>query len=790
MCGSIFGVFPFAFGGKPCIMLSMIELIAAIAVVGASTPPRPAIENWWDAKVEASLARNPERRPAWEAMLVKVPESQRPGMSYLMAFLPLLDLNSLPPAQLLENTDLAYRARAATPWAKAVPEDVFFDSVLPHANITENRHPWRQEFFDKYLPKVRGAKSAGEAALILNKTLFTDYKVSYNTRRLRTDQSPKETIEQGMATCTGLSIMLVDACRAVGVPARMAGITAWPVRGGNHTWVEVWDNGWHFVGAAEPDEKGLNHAWFVEDAAKAIADIPQNAIWAVTYRETDPKWPSVFDRRRGLNAENVTARYRRPDVSPLPRLMVEVKEDGQRVEADVEVWDRGAGTRRVRGRSLGPQSDINLHYATPVLKGEAFVVVARHNGKTALGGAKVDQDTVVRLDLGKPAEKEPEWLKEVFADRFHEDDAKREAAAKLLKELPFDVDAKKLAWDAYRASPLHAGLKKDFDAKIVRSADRSAPYLWRTVGEKPADGWAMVVAMHGGGATPKEVNDRSWRGMFERYYRDHPDAGGYVYLALRAPNDEWNGFYDDAICPMFENLIKQFVLFADVNPDRVTITGASHGGYGAFVIGPKIPDRFSAVHASAAAPTDGETRGENLRNVRFSWMVGERDTAYGRAERCQAFAKKVEEWRAKWGGFDATFEWLPGVGHSVPDRDKAKELVTAKPRNAWPKHLVWFQSDDRLKSHYWLEAEKPIEAGFIEAIAEGNTIKVTTENQAAITLWLDSSLVDLSKPVTVIRDGRSHEFRIQPSMEVFCAGIEQRADPSLAGVAKLTVPGS
>ena len=42
-----------------------------------------------------------------------------------------------------------------------------------------------------------------------------------------------------MATCTGLSIMLVEACRAVGIPARVAGIASWPGRGGNHTWVEV-----------------------------------------------------------------------------------------------------------------------------------------------------------------------------------------------------------------------------------------------------------------------------------------------------------------------------------------------------------------------------------------------------------------------------------------------------------------------------------------------------------------------------------------------------------------------
>ena len=165
---------------------------------------------------------------------------------------------------------LAYQARGEVPWGAGLPDDVFLDAVLPHVSVTEPRESMRAEFHDRYLPLVRDCKRPGEAALALNKALFRDYKVVYNTRRLRTDQCSKESIKQGMATCTGLSIMLVEACRSVGVPARLAGIASWPGRGGNHTWVEIWDDGWHFVGAAEPDEKGLDHAWFVGDAAKAI----------------------------------------------------------------------------------------------------------------------------------------------------------------------------------------------------------------------------------------------------------------------------------------------------------------------------------------------------------------------------------------------------------------------------------------------------------------------------------------------------------------------------------------
>jgi len=41
--------------------------------------------------------------------------------------------------------------------------------------------------------------------------------------------------------------------------------------------------------------------------------------------------------------------------------------------------------------------------------------------------------------------------------------------------------------------------------------------------------------MHGGGNAGKQVNDSQWRQM-GMYYKDHPEAGGYLYLALRAPN--------------------------------------------------------------------------------------------------------------------------------------------------------------------------------------------------------------------------------------------------------------
>lgn len=772
-------------------MVAILLLLSGL-LVQVDEPPS---SRWWDDKVEASLQRAPERTMQWKHLLETTRPEHRAGAAYLLTYMPISDiLGGTTPEQLTSNLELAYKVRAEVPWGSNLPEEIFLDAVLPAVSVTEPRDSMRAEFHARYLPLVKNCKTPGEAALLINKTLFNDYKVRYNTRRLRTDQSSRESISQGMATCTGLTIMLVEACRAVGIPARMAGINSWPGRGGNHTWTEVWNDGWHYVGSAEPDGNGLDHAWFGGDAAKAIKDKPLNAIWAVSYRDTGAFFPLAWDDTPRINGENVTDRYtqgsaKAPDQ---PRLMVEVRQGGQRVQAQVTAIDRKTCSPRMSGKSLGPQADVNLHLSSPAMPGETFLVVARLGGVATSRFVTVDKvDKVVRIDLDhQSSDDSPAKLAALLDDRFGTDSAKRDDARKLLAEVPFNDQIRKLAWEAYKASPSHDALRKEFQAKTVRTQDRESPYLWRHVGEKPKEGWGLFIAMHGGGGVAQEVNDQQWHKMFDVYYKDHPEAGGYIYLALRAPNNVWNGFYDDAISPMVERLIRQFVLFADVNPDRVYAFGASHGGYGAFVIGPKIPYRFAAVHSSAAAPTPGETMGENLRDTRFTFMVGENDTDHGRIDRCREFSRQYETWRAKHGGYPGGFESIPGAGHKINehDKDKTAEMLKAAPRNPWPKQVVWIQTDDVLKHFYWIEAPKAADHGRIEASVEGNTISIKTENQNDVALWLDTPLVDLARPVTVnLAGGASQTFTPNPIAETYCLGLEQEGDPRLAAPVRIKV---
>ena len=283
-----------------------------------------------------------------------------------------------------------------------------------------------------------------------------------------------------MATCTGLSIMLVEACRSVAVPARLAGIASWPGRGGNHTWVEVWDNGWHFVGAAEPDDKGLDHAWFVGDASKAIKGTSRNAIYAVTYRSTGDFFPLVWAPAVKMPGEDVTDRYSRgkPQTPATSRLMVEVRRGGDRVEALVTTLDRQTGASRRIGSSLGPTADINRHLTceAPAVGGP-FFIVARHDGHAAILAAKVTGagDTVVRIDLDRPVpDATRAELGQILTDRFGTAATKKAAAAKVLAQIPWVESLRELAWSAFKASPAHEPLasnsrRRPWQRKIARA---------------------------------------------------------------------------------------------------------------------------------------------------------------------------------------------------------------------------------------------------------------------------------------------------------------------------------
>ena len=350
-----------------------------------------------------------------------------------------------------------------------------------------------------------------------------------------------------------------------------------------------------------------------------------------------------------------------------------------------------------------------------------------------------------------------------------------------------EQEVRRAVWKAYRHASSHAPTWRDFLASQVRHGKLLSPYVVKKVGTRPENGWPLFIALHGGGNAPKRVNDSQWK-IMQRYYRDQPGVTGYLYLALRAPNDEWNGFYADYVTPLLAALIRQQLLFADVDPDKVFLMGYSHGGYGAFFLGPKLADHFAAVHASASAPTDNTVSPRTLRNTRFTFMIGEKDTMYGRLDRCTAFAATVDKLKKENpGDFPVQMELMKGHGHGgLPDRDKIKEMYPHR-RDPVPRRLSWDLTDGVIDRFFWLGAPKPGPGRSIDATIAGNVVTVTTRGVVQLELSLDGRLVDVRKPLRVVIDGAEHAVVLRPSLATLCRSMNERGDPALACTCRVTL---
>ena len=274
-----------------------ICLIVSVGLLAIGWTPLSAQEvDSVKQRVATTLRAAEKNREELEKVLQDIEPEFKVGAEFLLAYMPHSDAKKLSSEFLLEHIRGAYEAWIQSPWHAQISEDIFLNNILPYASVSERREAWRADFRKRFLPMVESVKNPSEAAVLLNQKIFRELGVKYSTKRKRPDQGPYESIESGKASCTGLSILLIDACRAVGVPARFVGIPRWTDNSGNHSWVEIWDGEWKFTGAAEPSGDDLNKGWFVERATKAKANQPIHSIYAVSYRGTDTRFPIVWDR--------------------------------------------------------------------------------------------------------------------------------------------------------------------------------------------------------------------------------------------------------------------------------------------------------------------------------------------------------------------------------------------------------------------------------------------------------------------------------------------------------------
>ncbi|MGB0993537.1 MAG: transglutaminase domain-containing protein, partial [Akkermansiaceae bacterium] len=186
-----------------------ITLLTAVLLSACITTQAKNLSLLADYKegVTKNLQAAGENRAELEKAITTAPKAHAKAVQFLIAYMPERDAKALKADYILKNVAWSYKARETFPWAKNVPEDIFLNDVLPYASLNERRDDWREDFFNRFSKHVKGAKTQHEALMAVNKHIMEEVKVKYSTKRKKADQSPYESMEQGLASCTGLSIL-------------------------------------------------------------------------------------------------------------------------------------------------------------------------------------------------------------------------------------------------------------------------------------------------------------------------------------------------------------------------------------------------------------------------------------------------------------------------------------------------------------------------------------------------------------------------------------------------------
>lgn len=383
--------------------IKSVLVLLAFGLSACSSGRYAGVPKEYHALIDRTIATAGDNAKELKKALKEVPRNEREGMAFLISYMPERDAKSLSADFLLENVQYAYKARAEFPWAKDVPDSVFLNDVVAYANLNENRESWRKDFYERFKKYVAPCKTMREAIDSVNKNVRDELLVDYNTKREKPDQAPYESMRQHMASCSGLSILLTDAFRAVGIPSRVAGTPAWHDDRGNHNWNEVWIDGqWRFTEYYPSDD--LDQSWFLTDAGKAIKEDVRKAIYAASFKPTGCYFPLVWDENiRYVHAENVTDRYTslyRAQLSATPadgshvalRVMVFKDKDhaeasGDRVATNLDVFK---GEKQLYGgRSTGATQDMNDVLTFNVEKNQQYIVKFM-NGKGEMQTQTID----------------------------------------------------------------------------------------------------------------------------------------------------------------------------------------------------------------------------------------------------------------------------------------------------------------------------------------------------------------------------------------------------------------
>jgi pimeloyl-ACP methyl ester carboxylesterase len=310
--------------------------------------------------------------------------------------------------------------------------------------------------------------------------------------------------------------------------------------------------------------------------------------------------------------------------------------------------------------------------------------------------------------------------------------------------------------------------------------------------------YALVVCLHGYGFTGEEYLER-WRARL-----------GEDYL-LACPTYPSGAWFTRRAEELVLETIRQAGHRYHIDPDRVFLTGMSNGGIGAWLIGMHHAPLFAGIAPMASGLDDVLMPFlANLRNTPVYIIHGAKDQVMP-VDLSRSIVRELDALGYPYVYQEHQREHSRAGGHYFP-REELPDLVAwfnRQRREPLPTRLTVVRDASHFHAFGWirLDATDPI-AAFSEdlvdkrderikrrvyakldaSIADNNRIEVKAEHVQRYSLFLNEQLIDFSKPLTVMTNGRlSFEGTVTPSVETLLRQARLRHDPDRLFSVHLTI---
>ena len=365
-----------------------------------------------------------------------------------------------------------------------------------------------------------------------------------------------------------------------------------------------------------------------------------------------------------------------------------------------------------------------------------------------------------------------------------------------------------MSYDKNMWNSVKGELKKDkarneeMNKKEINCQNNQKLRFYEKVYGKPSSsGWCLFICLHGGGQSSAKTNDDQWRNIIP--FENGGFKQGTIAVAPRGITNTWNLHFVNESFPAITRLIEDYIIFRDVDPNKVYLMGFSAGGDGTYSLSERIPHLLAACSPQAGHPNGINT--VNLCNLPTYFAAGEKDTSFQRNQICVDYYKKVLAQNGKYcGNYIAKVEVVAGSGHSfqcwkIPrnsffngankasqSNDTAFTFMYSYTRNPNPKGIscdvktfltpLRNYYTQRGNSFYNIELGKnPPDMIQLEINYDNNTINVKEGNNFKINLV--SSLFKKGNNVNVTHGGKTHSYQLQKDQNYAKNNMKLYCDP-------------